>query len=138
MVAFVGVEATPADQRDDWRGVATAIGPARLGVRVVVVDPSDGAPALRLYLSLRRVPPSTARLTFRELDVIDVAHSAPLPSANAGIPGYTPQPVVHTTTYTLARYVATTPRSESYAQIAAVALVSGASHNGGPSVLVEP
>jgi mannosyltransferase len=136
LVAFVGVELTPADQRDDWRGVASAIGPALLGPRVVVVDPSDGAPALRLYLPLRRVPPSPATyLTIREVDVIDVARNPPLPSPSLGIPGFVPQPVVHTGAYTLERYVAATPMREYYAQFGAVALVPGSGVNGGPAIL---
>jgi len=136
VVAFVGVELTPADQRDDWRGVAAAIGPALLGPRVVVVDPSDGAPALRLYLPLRRVAPSLdTTLTIREVDVIDVARNPPLPSPTAGIPGFVPQPVVHTGAYTLQRYVAASAMTESYAQIGAVALVAGSGVNGGPAIL---
>jgi len=136
VIAFVGVELTPADQRDDWRGVASAIGPALLGPRVVVADPSDGAPALRLYLPLTRVAPSLATyLTVREVDVIDVARNPPLPSPSAGIPGFVAQPVLHTGAYTLERYVAATPMRESYAQIGAVALVPGSGVNGGPAIL---
>jgi mannosyltransferase len=135
VAAFVGVETTPADQRDDWRGVATAIGPAQLGPRVVVVDPSDGALALRVYLALARVRPTTATLTIREVDVVDVARNAALPSPHAGIPGFIAQSVIHTGSYTLQRYVAATPLSESYAQIGAVALVPGSGANGGPAIL---
>ena len=136
IVAFAGVELTPADQRDDWRGVASAIGPAALGPRVVVVDPSDGAPALAIYLPLRRVAPSASTyLTIREVDVIDVARNPALPAPGAGIPGFAPQPVVHTGAYTLQRYVAAAPLRESYAQIAAVALVPGSDVNGGPAIL---
>ncbi|HEY1775089.1 MAG TPA: glycosyltransferase family 39 protein [Solirubrobacteraceae bacterium] len=136
VVAFVGVELTPGDQRDDWRGVGNAMGPALLGPRVVVVDPSDGAPALRLYVKLKRVPPSLGTvLTTREIDVIDVARNPPLPSPSAGIPGFVAQPVVHTGAYTLERYVAATPLAESYAQIGAVALVPGSGVNGGPAIL---
>jgi 4-amino-4-deoxy-L-arabinose transferase-like glycosyltransferase len=135
-LAFVGVELTPADQRDDWRGVASAIGPALLGPRVVVVDPSDGVPALRLYLPLSRVTPSAnPYLTIREIDVIDVARNPPLPSPSVVVLGFVPQPVVHTGAYTLERYVAATPLRESYAQIGAVALVPGSGINGGPAIL---
>jgi mannosyltransferase len=139
VVAFVGVELTPADQRDDWRGVANAIGPALLGPRLVVVDPSDGAPALRLYLPLHRVkvPPNpyVMNLTIREIDVIDVARNPPLPSPGVAIAGFVPQPAVRTGAYTLERYVAATPLSESYKQISAVALVPGSGVNGGPAIL---
>ena len=136
IAAFIGVELTPADQRDDWRGAAAAIGPATLGPRVVVIDPSDGAPALRLYLPLARVAPSPATyFTIREVDVIAVQRTPPLPAPQAGIAGFAPAPVIHTGAFTLQRYIAPTPMRESYAQIAAVALVPGSGVNGGPAVL---
>jgi hypothetical protein len=54
LVAFVGVQRTPADQRADWRGAARAL-PARHGPRVVVSD-AKAARVLRLYLPGARRP----------------------------------------------------------------------------------
>jgi hypothetical protein len=122
VVAFVGVETTPADQRNDWRGVAEALGPPTSRPRYIVVDPSDGPPALELYLPARRVPGSSATLLrTREFDVIDVARDAPVPAVPAAMAGFTPT-VIHTATYTLVRYTAPSPTPVYYTQLAALAL----------------
>ena len=49
LAAVVAVFTQPEFQRDDWRGAAEAIGPAR-GERALVVNPIAGAVPLRLYL----------------------------------------------------------------------------------------
>jgi hypothetical protein len=49
LAAVVSVFTQPEFQRDDWRGAAEAIGPAR-GERALVVNPIAGAVPLRLYL----------------------------------------------------------------------------------------
>jgi hypothetical protein len=133
IVAFVGVETTPADQRDDWRGVAAAIGPPTARPRYIVVNPSDGPPALELYLPARRVHGSTATLLHtREFDVIDVARDPPLPAVPAAMAGFTPS-VIHTDTYTVVRYSAPTPTPVYYTQLAALALLARA----GSSILTD-
>jgi len=133
VVAFVGVETTPADQRDDWRGVAAAIGPPSTRPRYIVVNPSDGPPALELYLPARRVHGSAATLLHtREFDVIDVARDPPLPAVPAAMAGFTPS-VIHTDTYTIVRYSAPTPTPVYYTQLAALALLARA----GSSILTD-
>ncbi|HXR13466.1 MAG TPA: glycosyltransferase family 39 protein [Solirubrobacteraceae bacterium] len=133
IVAFVGVETTPADQRDDWRGVAAAIGTPTARPRYIVVDPSDGPPALELYLPLRRVPGSNGTLLqAREVDVIDVARDPPVPGVSAAMAGFTPS-VIHTDTYTVVRYIAPTPTLIYYSHLAAAALLARA----GSSILTD-
>ena len=126
IVAFVGVETTPADQRDDWRGVAAALGPPTVRPRYIVVNPSDGPLALELYLPARRVHGSTTTpLRTREFDVIDVARDAPAPAVPAAMAGFTPS-VIHTGSYTLIRYTAPSPTPVYYTQLAALALLARA------------
>ena len=60
VVAFAGVEGNALYQRDDWRAVAAALGPATSGPRVVVLNPSDGVPALELYAPLHAARPRAA------------------------------------------------------------------------------
>lgn len=56
LTSIVGVGAEPAWQRDDWRGVADALGPAA-GPRALVVQPANGRRPLALYLDgLRAMP----------------------------------------------------------------------------------
>ena len=108
VVAFAGVETTAADQRDDWRGVVDAIGPATVGPRALVVNPSDGPPALELYLPAHALPfGATSTIQTREIDVIDVARDAPTRPRRRS-DGFTAT-VIHTSTYTLVRYLAAGP-----------------------------
>ena len=132
IAAFVGVEATPADQRDDWRGVAKAIGRQTVGPRVVIVDPASGVPALQLYMpSLRRITQtSSPSVAAREIDVIDVARQPPDPATPIPLPGFTTS-VVHTETFTLVRYLAPAAITEGFVGIASRALVPAS----GPALL---
>ena len=133
VVAFVGVETTPADQRDDWRGVAAAIGPPTVGPRYIVVNPSDGPPALELYLPARRGAGSSATLPpAREVDVIEVARDPAVPAVPAAVAGFTPS-VIHTSSYTVIRYSAPAPTPLSYPQLASLALQASA----GSSILTD-
>ena len=126
VVAFVGVETTAADQRDDWRGVAEAIGPATVGPRALVVNPSDGPPALELYLPAHRlVFPASSTIAIREVDVLDVARDAPDPTSAAPLAGFTAT-VIHTSTYTLVRYVAPAPEPVFYSTLGHLSLLPGA------------
>ena len=61
VVTFAGVEGDALYQRDDWRGVAPALGPATHGPRIVVMNPSDGVPALAIYAhaSLQHLTPAS-------------------------------------------------------------------------------
>ncbi len=60
VVAFAGVESNTLYQRDDWSGVAAALGPATHGPRVVVVNPSDGVPGARDLRAVARTLPGPA------------------------------------------------------------------------------
>jgi hypothetical protein len=133
VVAFVGAETTPADQRDDWRGVAAALGPPSTRPRYLVVNPSDGPPALELYLPARRVHATDGTLLqTREFDVIDVERYPPVPAAPAPEAGFTTS-VIHTDTYTVVRYTAATPTPIFYSHLAAAALLAGV----GSSILTD-
>ena len=54
-VAFVGVELTPSDQRDDWRAVAAQVGSLAVP-RAVVLEPASGAPAFEIYAPMVPAP----------------------------------------------------------------------------------
>ena len=49
LASIAGVALTPAWQRDDWRGMAAALGPAD-GPRAVVIQPASGRVPLALYM----------------------------------------------------------------------------------------
>jgi mannosyltransferase len=60
IAAVVGVASTPAWQRDDWRGMAEALGEPR-GPRAIVVQPASGRRPLALYMpGLRALPAAGA------------------------------------------------------------------------------
>jgi 4-amino-4-deoxy-L-arabinose transferase-like glycosyltransferase len=135
VVAFVGVELTPADQRNDWRGVVTAIGPPSVGPRAVVISPSDGVPAIDLYLAAptsRLAPGAASTVTTREVDVVDVGRYPPVPAPPASLAGFTAT-VVHTGSYTLVRYLAAAPMTVFFNQLVALRLIPSQ----GPSVLLD-
>lgn len=132
IVAFIGVELTPADQRDDWRGVVAAIGPAVGTPRAIVVDPGNGVPALELYLPASTLPAGNrSTVTTREVDVVDVGRDPPAPQTAASLPKFTAT-IVHTGAYTLVRYVAPAPVLVFFNQLVNLALIPAS----GPGVLV--
>jgi 4-amino-4-deoxy-L-arabinose transferase-like glycosyltransferase len=132
LIAYIGVESNNAYQRDDWRGVAAAIGPAQVGPRILVVDPASGGPALELYMPARAIAAaSTPALATREIDVIDVGRYPPAPVAAIPVAGFTTT-IVHSDAYTLIRYIAPSPVSEGFAQLSSLAVVPGS----GPALLI--
>jgi mannosyltransferase len=70
LATIIGVSSDAAYQRDDWRGVARALGPAARD-RVVVVTPADGAVALRWYLPGVRTTGGVSNVA--EIDAVGVA-----------------------------------------------------------------
>ena len=83
MLVVVLVDTDPRYQRDDWRGVAHALGPAT-PQRVVLVDPGSGLIPLQSYMhGLRTLSRPVA---VRELDLVVVPPNV----QGAGI-GTTPQ-----------------------------------------------
>jgi hypothetical protein len=100
----VNVEVT-ADaklQRDDWRGAASALGPAE----AVVVAPEYESKSLRLYAhDLEPIPPQGVDVT----QVVTVANGRP-PQAPPPPPGFTEQSRTTTESYVLTRYTAAAPQ----------------------------
>lgn len=115
-LAVVGLVDTGARyQRDDWRGVARALGSAA-GARVLLVDPASGAIPLRVYMpGLRTL---TRPVAVRELDIAVVPRNVRgggigRPSRVTGPqpapPGFTLTRAVYRSTYTVLRYTAPSP-----------------------------
>ncbi len=111
VIAFAGVEGNALYQRDDWRDVAKALGAPLAKPRVVVINPSDGGPALGLYMRLRPIPNTIAAYSSREIEVVDLTHNPPAPNPIA-IADYTAcsRPEL-TAVFVIVRYCETTPRS---------------------------
>jgi hypothetical protein len=137
LAALIAVEARPEFQRDDWRGVAKALGPPT-GPRALIVSPLDGRVPLGLYepglCPYRRGVPARVR----ELDIVAVPQRRP---------GQTPHPprtsaphlrafpsVTHVkrSTFTLFRLRASNPVRLFYAQLASLKLPAGL-----PDVLIQ-
>ena len=68
LASIAGVALTPAWQRDDWRGMAAALGPAD-GPRAVVIQPASGRVPLALYMpGLHPMPAAGAAV--REIAIV--------------------------------------------------------------------
>ncbi|MGN6189603.1 MAG: glycosyltransferase family 39 protein [Conexibacter sp.] len=113
-LAIVVAVATDAEyQRQDWKGLAHALGMSS-GARALVVSPANGDLALRYYgRDLRPMGPRGAQV--REVDVVTVAGSpdpgrAPqLPALTGtalGVPGFGPPRRTITATYAIVRFPA--------------------------------
>jgi 4-amino-4-deoxy-L-arabinose transferase-like glycosyltransferase len=114
VIAYAGVEANPYYQRDDWRAAAAALGQATRGPRVIVVNPSDGVPALDVYLPVHKLANGLGETT-REIDVIDLQHDPPAVGTPFDVAGFTLcAPPVQTREYDVVRYCAPTPTSVQY------------------------
>ena len=115
LVVVVLVDTDARYQRDDWRGVARALG-SNTGTRVLLVDPASGVIPLRSYL--RGLRTLTAPVAVRELDVAVVPPNVrgrgigtpprvigpqPVP------PGFTLTQTIYSSTYTVLRYTAPAP-----------------------------
>jgi len=70
--AVVEVDARPEFQRDDWRGAARALGPARV-TRALVVSPLNGLIPLGLYASDLHRFPAGGLVRVTEIDLLGVA-----------------------------------------------------------------
>ncbi len=108
----VVVAVSPGLQRDDWRGVAAALGPARPG-RLIIVAPKWQYVTLADYRPRMRFMPPTA--TASELDTVTfngyVPFRAPIRVITPGFPFRRTQ----TTTiqrFTIVRYVAAQPTAQ--------------------------
>jgi len=122
LIAFAGVEGNAFYQRDDWRAVAAALGPATHGPRVVAVNPSDGVPALEIYAPLHDLPTGAAVVT-AEIDVVDLQHDPPAIVAPAGLAGFALcAPPTRTREFDLVRYCAPAAVSVPYASVVGLKL----------------
>ena len=97
-------------QRDDWRGVAERLGPAR-AQRMLVVSPVNGRIPIEVYLPGSYKAPRGARVPVREVDVIGLnpsgpgdAADPPRPPSGPAPPGFQEVERVEADTYTLVRY----------------------------------
>jgi mannosyltransferase len=115
LVVVVLVATDSRYQRDDWRGVAHALG-SDTGARVLLVDPASGEIPLQAYMSGLRV--LTAPAAVRELDVAVVPRNVrgggigtpPRATGPQPVPsGFTLAGVVYASTYTVLRYIAPSP-----------------------------
>ncbi|HEU4703186.1 MAG TPA: glycosyltransferase family 39 protein, partial [Conexibacter sp.] len=113
-LAIVVVVARDAQyQRQDWEGVAEALGDSD-AQRAIVITPANGELALRYYRrNLRLLRPEGARV--REVDVLTVSGSpdpgkapalAPLTGTALGVPGFGPALEARSDTYALLRFPA--------------------------------
>jgi mannosyltransferase len=101
-------------QRQDWKGLARALGSSE-APRALVITPANGELALRYYR--RELRPMAAQgAAVREVDVVAVAGSRdpgkapelpPLVGTALGVPGFTPAGRTETKTYALLRFRAT-------------------------------
>jgi hypothetical protein len=124
VIAFAGVENNPFYQRDDWRAVAAALGPAPHGPRVVAVNPSDGVPALEIYSPLHRLAPGAPVLA-REVDVIDLLHNPPTVAMPAPLAGFTLcAPPRRTPEFDVVRYCASSAVTVPYGNVLALKLAA--------------
>jgi mannosyltransferase len=115
LVVVVLVNTDARYQRDDWRGVAHALG-SNTGTRVLLVDPASGAIPLRSYV--RGLRALTAPVAVRELDVAVVPPNVQgrgigtpprVTGPEPAPPGFTLTQTVYGSTYTVLRYTAPAP-----------------------------
>jgi hypothetical protein len=117
-------------QRDDWRGVAAALGPAA-EPRAIVLTPDFAKKPLRLYAG--SMPPmAAAGAPVREIDVIGndrpPALTAPPPPA-----GFTQFARTRTASYLLVRYRAPTAQPVNPQQLAGLRVSAKP-----PAILLQP
>jgi mannosyltransferase len=109
LALVIAVDASPAYQRGDWRGVAKALGPVPPHGRALVISPFLGRLPLSLYTTELERPPGLVRVG--EIDIVAVAErrqgqtpSPPHPRRVARVPGFATPQVVISDTYTIVRY----------------------------------
>jgi len=109
IAVIVGIDTIPGYQRDNWRGVATALS-SHPGASVIVT-PSEGFVPLSIYLPRLELV-SASRYPARELEFVALRSKhtghAPLPPvvSTKPPPGYRLAEVKRTETYAIARFLA--------------------------------
>ena len=130
VVAFAGVETNVAYQRDDWRGVARALGPLTGAARAIVVDPASGVVPLEVYAPTMAEMPASAVISTSEVDVVLLGghpeHAAP------ALPGFGAS-LLHSGGFTIVRYTAPASAAVDYAELVGLRLVAPP-----PAVLTQP
>jgi mannosyltransferase len=128
IACVIAVDVDPLFQRADWRGAAHALGPAQR-LRAIVT-PGQGAVALTPYLTGLEAFPA-AGVAVSEVDVIGLetrqpgAHansSPPRPAVAPALAGFALASSRETSSYTVLRYLASTPRPETPAMVLALSL----------------
>jgi hypothetical protein len=134
----LSVNSRPELQRDDWRGVADALGRSTGGARAIIVSPINGSIPLGLYLPLRDMG-GGADVT--ELDAVAVApratgetRRAPAVRVKGSPPiGYTEMSRYQGPTYTVVRY-----RLDGEVRLTPELIANFALLGGTPDYVVEP
>jgi 4-amino-4-deoxy-L-arabinose transferase-like glycosyltransferase len=134
----VSVNTRPELQRDDWRGIARAMGVPDPHGRAVVVSPINGGIPLRLYLPRSSVFPA-AGAQIGEVDVVAAApreagatRTAPPVRKVLQLPGFRQESVHQGRTFTVVKYRAKAPAPETRVLLYRLAL-----HRGTPDFLIQ-
>jgi hypothetical protein len=138
LFVVVSVNTRPELQRDDWRGIARAMGVPDPHGRAVVITPVNGNIPLRLYLPRARKLIGSAQVG--ELDAVAIApheaggtRKAPAIPRTAPLPGFHEESRHMGRTFTVVKYRAAAPIPITRTLIAHLALEPGT-----PDFLVEP
>jgi hypothetical protein len=129
LACVIAVFTTPEYQRDDWRGVADALGPARMD-RALVVNPVAGQVPLGLYLDgLGEYPQELHPVT--EIDIVAVTSRQPGQTprpprpASPSVPGFRVVDRRDEDTFTLVRLRAAEPVPIAAPQLIPLRLARG-------------
>ena len=140
LTSIVAMGAEPAWQRDDWRGIAEALGPAA-GPRALVVQPANGRRPLALYLDGLRDMPSSGTSAGEVAVVYPVQrdtggqHPSPPPRPQTRpLAGFTAVERRRTDSYALLLLRAERPRQLAVGELMALGLVPRQP----TAVLIEP
>jgi mannosyltransferase len=138
LFVVVSVNTRPELQRDDWRGVARAMGVADPHGRAIVITPVNGNIPLRLYLPRAYKLRGTAQIG--EIDAVAIAphksggtRDAPAVPRTAPLPGFHEESRHMGRTFTVVKYRAAAPIPITQTLIAHLALEPGT-----PDFLVQP
>jgi mannosyltransferase len=139
LFVVISVNTRPELQRDDWRGIARAMGVPDPHGRAVVVSPINGSIPLRLYLPRSTTFPA-AGARVGEIDVVAVApreagatRTAPPVRKVIPLPGFREESRHQGRTFTVVKYRAMAPVAET-----PVLLNGLANESGTPDLLIEP
>jgi mannosyltransferase len=134
----ISVNTRPELQRDDWRGIARAMGVPDVHGRAVVVSPINGSIPLRLYLPRSGTFPA-AGAPVGEVDIVAVARreagatrTAPPVRTAIAVPGFREESRHRGRTFTVVKYRAMAPVPETRTLLNGLALQPGT-----PDLLIQ-